>query len=115
MRATHTGRPCSRDVGLLVAAVSAACAHRPLPASLPLLSLSHSLQFQTAFQSLGIVTALNEPWSAKDGFMYAAEQFSSPHTAVLMFEFRQDLVVQEEWRAKVVQQTEKVLREAGHK
>lgn len=74
-----------------------------------------SLQFQTAFQSLGIVTALNEPWSAKDGFMYAAEQFSSPHTAVLMFEFRQDLVVQEEWRAKVVQQTEKVLREAGHK
>lgn len=82
---------------------------------LPLLSYPVVFQFQSAFQSLGIVTALNEPWSAKDGFMYAADQFSSPHTAVLMFEFRQDLLVQEEWRAKVVQQTEKVLREAGHK
>jgi len=71
-------------------------------------------KFVAAYQELGIKAALNEPWSAKDGYMFAADQFSTPHTAVIMVEFRQDLAVKADWRAKVVQATEKLLRENGH-
>jgi predicted N-formylglutamate amidohydrolase len=63
---------------------------------------------------LGIKVALNEPWSAKEGFMYAADQFSALTTGVIMLELRQDLAVKNDWRQKVVQATEKVLREQGH-
>jgi len=71
-------------------------------------------KFAAAFSAEGAVTALNEPWSAKDGFMFAADQLSTPHTQVIMFEFRQDLIVQTEWRSKMVAATEKVLNEIGH-
>lgn len=72
------------------------------------------VQFVAAYTAAGIVTALNAPWSAKDGFMYAVDQFSNPATRSIMFEFRQDLIVDKAWREKVVAITEKVLREEGH-
>ena len=60
-------------------------------------------------------TELNAPWSAKDGFMYAADQFSTEGTHVIMFEFRNDLCTNEEWRRKALDITQKVLHELGHK
>lgn len=45
--------------------------------------------------------------------MYAADQFSSSTTQVIMFEFRQDLIVDAEWRAQVVAITEQVARAEG--
>jgi predicted N-formylglutamate amidohydrolase len=72
-------------------------------------------KFQSAFRALGIVTELNLPWSAKDGFMFAADQFSGPNTQVIMFEFRQDLVTDKLWRDKVRTQTIQVLNQLGHR
>lgn len=35
-----------------------------------------------AFESAGIHTAINEPWSGKEGFMFAANQCQGPNTQV---------------------------------
>jgi hypothetical protein len=78
---------------------------------------------------------LNEPWSGKDGFMFSSEQAAAvvngtavnmdlstagtvaPHTPneapcqALMLEFRNDLLTNESWRARVVSLTASFLRE----
>jgi len=71
-------------------------------------------KFQSAFASAGIVTELNSPWSGKEGFMFSANQLASVKTPVLMFEFRQDLLKQVEWRNKVVDIMVGVCNELGH-
>lgn len=60
-------------------------------------------------------TELNAPWSAKDGFMYAADQFAQEGTHVLMFEFRNDLCTDKKWRDRAIKITKQVLNELGHK
>jgi len=53
---------------------------------------------------LGYESRLNEPWSGKEGFMYAASSLQNDTTRkALMLEFRQDLLIQETWREKMVQ------------
>lgn len=76
--------------------------------------LALASEFVRAFRALGVATELNLPWSAKDGFMFAADQFSSPDTAVIMLELRQDLAADVEWRRKVVAATQQVLTAKGH-
>jgi predicted N-formylglutamate amidohydrolase len=71
-------------------------------------------QFVSAYAALGVVADLNVPWSAKEGFMHAADQFSLEATAVIMLEVRQDLAADVEWRTKVVAATEAVLKAEGH-
>jgi len=72
-------------------------------------------KFMAAYAAIGVRVALNEPWSAKEGFAYAADQFNSLTCASIMLELRQDLAVQQDWRQKVLQATIQVLNEAGHK
>ena len=51
----------------------------------------------------GFVTRVNEPWSGLQGFMYSADMHAQRIGAQpLMIEARQDLLVQPEWRAKLV-------------
>lgn len=56
-----------------------------------------------AFAAEGFVVALNEPYSGKEGLIYAAERHAKAHgLAPLEIEVRQDLAVQPEVRARVV-------------
>jgi len=57
----------------------------------------------------------NEPWSGKQGFMYSADMHAKAHNAeALMIEARQDLLVQDAWRAQLVQHLAKILKGAGY-
>ena len=49
----------------------------------------------------GFDSRLNQPWSGKDGFMYAVDNVATATRKAVMIEFRQDLVVDPEWRARV--------------
>jgi len=59
-------------------------------------------KFQAEFQSSGISSQLNEPWSGKEGFMYAVQQTAHQGRKALMFEFRNELLANIEWRKKAV-------------
>lgn len=57
-----------------------------------------------AIRAAGFVTELNEPWSGKAGLIYAAERHAHAHgRRALELEFRQDLAVRPEERARLVQ------------
>lgn len=70
-------------------------------------------QLRNAFLAHGYKAELNEPWSGQKGFMFAADQFSNEQTAVIMFEFRQDLIVLQEWRDKVIKVLCETLQKQG--
>ena len=54
-------------------------------------------------QRAGYDCRLNEPWSGKQGLMFAADSVASPPTRrALMLEFRQDLCVDAAWRSRVM-------------
>ncbi len=58
---------------------------------------------QRHFHSAGYDARLNEPWSGRDGFMFAADSIAAPpHRHALMIEFRNDLLTQPKWRAGVI-------------
>jgi len=71
-------------------------------------------KFVEAYAKIGLRVAINEPWSALDGYAFTANSFNSVRCASIMLEFRQDLAVQAAWALKVTQATIDVLREAGH-
>jgi predicted N-formylglutamate amidohydrolase len=71
-------------------------------------------KFVEAYAKIGVRVAINEPWSAMDGYAFTANSFNSVRCASIMLEFRQDLAVQAAWALKVTQATIDVLREAGH-
>jgi len=57
-----------------------------------------------ALRQAGFVTALNEPYSGKDGLAYAPERHAAVHgRKALELEVRQDLSVRPEVRARLVQ------------
>jgi predicted N-formylglutamate amidohydrolase len=69
----------------------------------------------------GYKAVVNDPWSGKDGFMFAAEKLkeaymkrrkgsNAPYFHTIMFEFRQDLVMSKEWRKKVRQTIVNILQ-----
>lgn len=45
---------------------------------------------------------INEPWSGKDGFMYAVDQISNNVGNTIMIEYRNDLLSQQHWRNDVL-------------
>jgi len=59
------------------------------------------------FNAAGMVTRVNQPWSGKEGFMYAADSVrvsgvpGRRHS--LMLEFRNDLLQNGQWRSKVTE------------
>jgi predicted N-formylglutamate amidohydrolase len=56
-----------------------------------------------ALAAEGFVVAMNEPYSGKEGLIYAAERHASAHGKhALELEVRQDLAVTPEARARVV-------------
>jgi predicted N-formylglutamate amidohydrolase len=56
-----------------------------------------------ALAAEGFVVAMNEPYSGKEGLIYAAERHASAHGKhALELEVRQDLAVKPEARARVV-------------
>jgi predicted N-formylglutamate amidohydrolase len=53
--------------------------------------------------SLGQPVAMNEPWSGKNGLMYSCHSHADRHQAMaLELEVRQDLLVQPDFRARLV-------------
>jgi predicted N-formylglutamate amidohydrolase len=53
-----------------------------------------------ALKAAGYDARLNEPWSGREGFMFAAETHARDHhAAALMLEVRQDLLQAPAWRA----------------
>ena len=65
------------------------------------------------FKKLGYDSRLNEPWSGKDGYMFSIENASKGNIKNLMVEFRQDLLLQSQWRNKVALQLAIFLKEHG--
>lgn len=60
-------------------------------------------ELASAFSAEGFVVALNEPYSGKEGLIYAAERHATAHgLAALEIEVRQDLAVRPEVRARVL-------------
>ena len=56
-----------------------------------------------AIAAAGFATALNEPWSGREGLIYAAERHAGAHgRKALELEVRQDLAVSAEVRARLV-------------
>lgn len=56
-----------------------------------------------AIADAGFVTALNEPWSGREGLIYAAERHAGAHgRRALELEVRQDLAVSAEVRSRLV-------------
>jgi len=63
------------------------------------------------FRSYQYESRLNEPWSGRDGFMYAVEN-ACQHSKIskpIMLEFRQDLLTNAQWRTDLVSRLYKVL------
>jgi predicted N-formylglutamate amidohydrolase len=54
-------------------------------------------KFVEAYAKIGLRVAINEPWSALDGYAFTANSFNSVRCASIMLEFRQDLAVQSSW------------------
>jgi len=74
-----------------------------------------ALSLQSSLQSSGFDVRLNQPWSGKDGFMFAADSVkgsASPgaRTACMM-EGRNDLMMDHAWRRKAVAATADAIRE----
>jgi predicted N-formylglutamate amidohydrolase len=82
-------------------------------------------QLNAAYRDAGFDSRLNEPWSGQQGFMYSAEQAAAvasaaiasssraapaPGSRALMLEFRNDLLLQPEWRKRVMALTAGFLR-----
>jgi predicted N-formylglutamate amidohydrolase len=67
-----------------------------------------------AFEREGLVVAMNEPYSGKEGLIYAAERHASTHgKRALELELRQDLAVDPEQRARVLAAIARFVREVG--
>ena len=66
-----------------------------------------------ALLAAGYKSRLNEPWYGKEGFMYSADKHARPDAQALMIEARQDLVVQDAWRAKLAQHLSQILKSQG--
>jgi len=72
-------------------------------------------KIQSVFKAAGYDARLNEPWSGKDGFMYAADSVRTPPDAkeprrqAVMLEFRNDMCSDEAWRTGVMAHLVKVL------
>jgi len=61
------------------------------------------------FLSKKFITRVNEPWSGKEGFMYAASSVETPNSEDIkgiMLEIRQDLLTDSKWRKKFLRQLE---------
>lgn len=57
-----------------------------------------------AIRAAGFVTAMNEPYSGKEGLIYSAEHHAGKHgRRALELEFRQDLAVRPDARARLVE------------
>ncbi len=62
-----------------------------------------SASLAAALSAHGIATELNEPWSGKDGLIYAVERHANAHGRMpLELEVRQDLAVEEVFRERLV-------------
>jgi len=61
--------------------------------------LAESLQKD--FAKNGYDARLNEPWSGKDGYMFAVDSVETEARRCVMLEFRNDLLRNSEWRARV--------------
>jgi len=61
--------------------------------------LAESLQKH--FAQSGYDARLNEPWSGKEGFMFAVDSVASDTRSCVMLEFRNDLLRDSVWRARV--------------
>lgn len=70
---------------------------------------SLALEFEAYFRSAGYQVRLNEPWSGKEGFMYALSQVETDENRGIMLEFRQDLLLQPQWREKMLDHLENFL------
>jgi len=68
-----------------------------------------ALEFEAFFREKGYKVKLNEPWSGKEGFMYAVSQVESEENKGIMLEFRQDLLLKEEWRLQLLNNLENLL------
>ena len=68
-----------------------------------------ALRLQSSLRKAGYDARLNEPWSGKDGFMFAADCVkvsSEPGTRqAIMLEVRNDLMVDPGWRSEAVAAT----------
>ena len=52
---------------------------------------------------------MNEPWSGKDGFMFAADSVTTPDRPSVMLEARQDVISSKAWRGRMIQAIAQVL------
>lgn len=67
-----------------------------------------------ALEGAGFVTAMNEPWSGKDGLIYSADRHAKAHgRRALELEVRQDRAVDPAFRARLVPVLAAYLMEAG--
>jgi len=73
-----------------------------------------ALEFEQFFRDQGYKVKLNEPWSGKEGFMYAVSQVESNRNKGIMLEFRNDLLVQEQWKHKMLLDLANLLNNLSH-
>jgi len=68
-------------------------------------------------KALGIDSRLNEPWSGLEGFMHSVEshakKLENSRTQSLMIEVRQDLILDTQWRHKLVESLYQSLKKNG--
>lgn len=62
----------------------------------------HAEQLCHVYKQHGYNAQINQPWSGMNGYMYAVDAIQQYVNNTLMIEYRNDLLIQEQWRTNVI-------------